>query len=304
MKLRLKADLALVGATIIWGAGFVFFKTGLDHSSPLAFLAVRFALGSLLLGVLYRTSLRQLNRDDFHAGAVIGGQLFAGFACLTVGLATTTASKAAFINSSESVLPAVFLALFWGKRGSWRLWMGAAAVLAGLYFISVPVAGLGALNRADALVFFGAVFFSFHTISIGHYGPKHSVAVLSFLQVLVTAILAFAALPVFAAMGWEQPWFDSTSTLWVAVLFTVVGSIVIGFTIQVWAQRHTPASHAGLLFSLIPVFASISSYFWLGERMGMREASGAGLILLGIAVTSVGASGESEPDVALALPDV
>jgi drug/metabolite transporter (DMT)-like permease len=111
-------------------------------------------------------------------------------------------------------------------------------------------------------------------------------------------------LPVFAALGWEQPRYDSSAALFAAVLFMAIVSIVIGFTIQVWAQRHTPASHAGFLFSLIPVFASVTSYFWLGERLGMREASGAGLILLGIAVTSVGASGEAEPHAPLAQPDV
>jgi drug/metabolite transporter (DMT)-like permease len=48
-----------------------------------------------------------------------------------------------------------------------------------------------------------------------------------------------------------------------------------------------PATHTALLMTLEPVFAWITSFLIMGERLGMRPASGAILILAGIALTEL-----------------
>ena len=80
MTTRVKADLGLVLATLIWGCNFVVVKAVLNHASPFVFLAVRFFLASLILAILYRSSLRNLTRADFRAGVILGLFLFAGYA--------------------------------------------------------------------------------------------------------------------------------------------------------------------------------------------------------------------------------
>jgi drug/metabolite transporter (DMT)-like permease len=295
MSQKLKAELALAFATIIWGGTFVVVKTGLEHISALAFVAARFLLGSLVLLLFFRPSLGTITRRDLRAGGLLGIFLFAGFACMTTGLRSTAASKAAFINSFEAVLPAVLLAVIWKKPEPPRVWAGAVAATLGLYLISVPAGGLTGLNRGDVLVFCGAVLFSFHTIYIGRLTPHHDVRTLSLLQVGATAVLAAAFLPLAAIAGIERMRVDPAPELWVALLVSGVGSLSIGLTIQVWAQRHTSASHAGLFFSLIPVFATLASYFFLGERLGGREWVGAGCIFAGVLVASLaGVTPETE----------
>jgi drug/metabolite transporter (DMT)-like permease len=49
-----------------------------------------------------------------------------------------------------------------------------------------------------------------------------------------------------------------------------------------WAQQYTTPSHAAILFTLEPVFAVITSYLVLGERLGLRSVAGAGMVLVGI----------------------
>jgi len=296
LNTRVKADLGLALATMIWGSAFAASKAGLDFSSPLVFVAARSVVGGLALLFVFRAVLPRIGRSELKAGGLIGLFLFCGFACVTTGMNTTTASKAAFINSFEAVLPAVLLAVFWRRGGPPLLWLGATAALAGLYLISVPPGGLAGLNRGDLLVFCGAVLFSFHTIVVGFLTPHHEVGALALLQVSTAAVLGIAAIPFLAASGIERPRLEIAPALLVALAVSGVGSLAIGLTIQTWAQRHTPASHAALFFSLIPVFASLASYFFLGERMGGREAAGAACIFVGVLTASLSRSRATETE--------
>ena len=296
MSTRVKAELGLAFATFIWGSAFAASKAGLGFSSPLVFVAARSAVGGLVLLFVFRAVLPRIGRGELKAGALIGLFLFSGFACVTTGMNYTTASKAAFINSFEAVLPAVLLAVFWKRSAPPLLWLGAAAALCGLYLMSVPPGGVAELNRGDVLVFCGAVLFSFHTIVVGILTPHHEVGALALLQVNTVAVLGLAAVPLLAASGIEHPRLEIAPTLLIALLVSGVGSLAIGLTIQTWAQRHTPASHAALYFSLIPVFASLASYVFLGERMGGREAAGASCIFAGVLMASLSRSRVTEAE--------
>ena len=287
MNTRLKADLGLALSTLIWGCSFVVVKAVLDHASVFVFLAVRFLLASLIPGVLYRSSLRHLSRDTIRAGVILGGFLFAGYAFQTTGLGLTTPSKSAFITGSAIVLVPVFLALFWGRHASAWMWTGAAASTGGLYFLTVPAEGLGALHRGDLLTFIGAVLFALHIIYVGHYSPRHPVLALTLLQVATAAALSAVFIPLAAVLQIERPRIDASPAFFFALFVTVIGATVIAFSIHVWAQRHTSATHTALLFSLEPVFAGATSFFVTGERLGPRGFLGAALILGGILVAEL-----------------
>jgi drug/metabolite transporter (DMT)-like permease len=287
MTTRLKADLGLVLTTLIWGSNFVVVKAVLSHASPFVFLAVRFSLAALILAVLYRSSLRRLTRADLRAGLILGLFLFAGYAFQTTGLALTTASKSAFIIGSAIVLVPIFLALFWGRRATAWMWAGAAAATGGLYLLTGPAQGLGALHRGDLLTFCAAVLYALHIIYVGQFSPHHPVLALTLLQVAVTAALSAIFIPLAAVTRIERPRIDASPAFFFALLLTVVGATVIAFSIHIWAQRHTSATHAALVFSLEPVFASITSFLVLGERLAPRGFAGAALILGGILLVEI-----------------
>jgi drug/metabolite transporter (DMT)-like permease len=174
------------------------------------------------------------------------------------------------------------MALFWGRRINRWVWAGAVAALVGLYYLTVPPAGLAGLNVGDLLVFVCAVLFALHIIFVGRYSRHHSVGALSFLQVATTAALTFAALPVFALAGWETPRLHWNAGLVAAVLVTAVLATAVAFSVQVWSQQYTTPTHTAILFSLEPVFAVLTSYVVMHERLGRRTLLGAALILVGI----------------------
>lgn len=268
--------------TLFWGATFVVVKGALDHASVFVFIALRFSLAAALMAVIYRRTLRRLTRAEVWAGAQIGFFMFSGYVFQTRGLVLTTPSKAGFITGFSVVLVPLLLALFWGRRINLWVWAGALAALAGLYYLAVPPAGFADLNTGDLLVLGCAIMFALHIVFVGRYSPRHSVGTLSFLQVATTAALAALALPVLAVTRWEPPRMHWTSELLFAVLVTAVLTTAIAFSMQVWAQQYTTPTHTAIIFSLEPVFAALTSYIVLHERLGRRGLLGAALILAGI----------------------
>jgi EamA-like transporter family len=67
----------------------------------------------------------------------------------------------------------------------------------------------------------------------------------------------------------------------------------LAFAIQAWAQQFTPATHTALIFTLEPVFAWLTSFIFLGERLGGRSGLGAACILAGLLISEEKASAES-----------
>lgn len=279
---RLRADLALAFCSLIWGSTFVVVKDALADVSVFAYLALRFSLAAALMAILYWRSLRRLDGRTVWEGVQIGFFMLGGYVFQTAGLKFTTPSKAAFITGSSVVLvPVLLAALGWRRLNAW-IWSGALAAVVGLYLLTVPAEGFGGFNRGDPLVFVCSVMFALHIIFIGRYVGRSSVGSLAFLQVATTAVASAILLSVFATMGWEHPRIHWTGQLLSAVLITAIGSTVIGFSLQVWAQQHTSPSHTALLISLEPVFAALTSWLFVHERLGPRILLGAILILAGI----------------------
>jgi drug/metabolite transporter (DMT)-like permease len=287
VTLRFKAHLALLLCALFWGITFVVVKDALTDSSVFAYLAARFTLALPPLAWFYRADLRKLSVSDFWAGVRIGILMFGGYAFQTAGIAETTASKAAFITGFSVVLVPVLIALIWA-------WAGAFASLAGLYFLTVPREGIADLNRGDLLVTGCAVCYALQIIFIERYSARHSLAALSFLQVAVTAAFSLAAIPPLAITHLEPFRFHPTPELIFAVLITAVFTTAIAYPLLVWAQSHTSATNTALILAGEPVFAAITSYIVLHERLGARAVVGAALILAGILVAELKGSAAAE----------
>jgi len=295
-KKRVRADLALLFCALIWGATFIAVKDALADTSVLVYLAVRFALSAVVMAVIFWRSLRELNWRAAWAGAQIGFFMFGGYAFQTTGLKFTTPSKAAFITGSSVVIVPIILAVFGRRRITAWIWAGALSAFAGLYFLTIPPEGIGGLNRGDPIVFIGAVMFALHVIFVSRYVAHHSVGTLSFVQVAATAVLSTLFIPVLSAAHIEQPHWTWTGSLIFAVLVTSLGSTVIGFSFQVWAQQYTSPSHTAIFISLEPVFAVLTSWLLVREHFTARILVGAALIFAGILLAELKSPAPAAPE--------
>ncbi len=294
MSLRFKSQCALLTCSFLWGATFVVVKDAVADISVFAYLAARFVLGVLPLLWFYRGDLRKLKRDEAWAGLLIGIFMFGGYAFQTAGIAKTTPSKAAFITGVSVVLVPVFLAAIWRRRiGAWA-WGGVAASFVGLYYLTVPKEGLADLNRGDLLVLACAVFYAFQIIFLARHSGKYSQGALTCLQVALTGALSAVVVPLMSVTRWEPFFVRFTFPMVFGVLVTAIFTTAIAYPLFVWGQRHTTATNTALLLTTEPVFAALTSFLVLHERLGPRATAGAALILAGIITAELKSSGAGE----------
>ena len=287
MDQRLRADLALALCSLLWGATFVVVKNALSHASVFIFLAARFSLAALLMLAFSSHALARIEREDLFAGLRLGCFMFLGYAFQTAGLQYTTPSKSGFVTGSSVVLVPLLLALFWGRRLSRSAYAGALVALFGLYFLTIPVEGLAYLNRGDVLTFVGAGLYAVHIILVGEYTRQHSSAALSVVQVAACAAMAWLMAGAATAIRWQPARFEWRFELILGILICAVFATAVAFSIQLWAQQYTSSSHAAILFTLEPVFAVITSYVLIGERLSSRAILGAIFVLLGILIAEL-----------------
>jgi drug/metabolite transporter (DMT)-like permease len=279
---RLQADLALVFCALVWGIAFVLVQDALNDASVFVFMFVRFGVATLLMGGIFWKDIRDLSGSEIRVGCQVGALMFGGFAFQTAGLLTTTPSNAAFITGFGVVLIPILMAIFWRHRINPWVWAGVLVSLVGLYYLTVPPSGIAGLHRGDILVLVCAVLFSFQIIYIANVTSRFSPGSFAFLQVAATAVLSLPGVGLAWAAGLEAPRWQTTSRLLLAVLITSVLSTAVAISIQAWAQQHTTPTHTALILTLEPVFAAITSYLVLGERLGARALVGAACILIGI----------------------
>jgi len=294
----LKAHILLVLITLIWGSNFVVIKNALADISPLFFNAVRMSLAAVVLAAIFYRELPRLTAGAVRAGCLVGTLLFLGNELQTVGLKYTTPSKSAFLTGVSVVLVPVFLALFW-KRGINRLTsIGVVLAFAGLYLLTVPAsAGAGlnlrSMNHGDLLTLGAAVVFAFHIIFIEHATHAHSTQAHRWQQITVVQVAVTALLMILtASLGEKVSVVWSPRVLW-GIGITGFLSLALAFAIQAWAQQFTPATHTALIFTLEPVFAWLTSFIFLGERLGGRSGLGAACILAGLLISEEKAGAES-----------
>lgn len=284
MSLRFKAHCALLTCCLLWGVTFVVVKNALADISVFGYLAARFVLGALPMIWIYRKELRKLTREEAWAGIHLGLFMFGGYAFQTAGIARTTASKSAFITGISVVFVPIFLAVFWRRKISAWAWVGAAGSFVGLYFLTVPRQGLTDLNRGDLLVLVCAVLYAFQIIFIARYTGKYSLGALSCLQVILAGTLSSIAVPILNVTRWEPFFVRFTFQMEFGVLVTAIFTTALAYPLLVWGQRHTTATNTALILTGEPVFAAITSFIVLHERLGARALAGAVLILAGIVV--------------------
>jgi drug/metabolite transporter (DMT)-like permease len=287
MSRRARADLSLAFCSLLWGATFVVVKNALDHSSVFIFLAVRFTVAGLLMVAWSPRVLRQFEREYLFAGLRLGCFMFLGYAFQTARLQYTTPAKSGFVTGSSVVLVPLLLALFWGKRLSWGAYLGAFVAVLGLYFLTIPATGIAYLNRGDVLTFVAAGLYAVHIILVGEYTRQHSAKALSLIQVAACAGMAWVAAGASAAIRWQPARFEWRWELLLGTLICAVFATAVAFSIQLWAQQYTTPSHAAILFTLEPVFAVITSYLLIGERLGGRAVLGGLFVLAGILVAEM-----------------
>jgi len=278
------ADLALVLLTLVWGTTFTLVKRVLDAGTSIGgFLVLRFGVALAVLAALWAWRRPRPGPGLLRDGALLGGAMFLGFALQTAGLAHTTPARSGFITGLAVVLVPFVARFAMGRRVPGAAWAGVVLAVAGLALLTRPFGdGGGATRLGDLLTLGCAVAYAFQIIWTSEFSPRHPLLSLLVVQVAVTFLGSLALL------AWGPARVVPSGELWGTVAFTGLVMTVGAFFVMNWAQRHTSAVRAALIYTLEPPAAAVFSHLVTGERLDGPALGGAALILVGVVVAEVG----------------
>ena len=280
---RLRADLALLLVTLIWGSTFVLMQESVRLMPPYRFLALRFGLASVTLLALFGRQVWRAPRRELLAWAGVGVFLFAGYAFQTIGLQYTTAARSGFLTGLTVTLVPFAAWLILRQRPSLGALAGVGLATGGLFLLSWP--GWG---QADAVVLYGDLItlgctlaFALQIVLVGRFAPRMAAMTLTTAQVTAVALLSAA----FSLT--EPPTLSVPVWLWGSVIFLGVAATALAFGVQVTAQRFTTPTHTALIFAMEPVFSAFFAWLLIGEVLTGRALAGCGLILAGMIIAEI-----------------
>ncbi len=278
--MRWKADLLLLIVTIIWGSAFAVMRYAAGHGTIFFMNGLRFLLGALIL--LPFIKLKGIfNRTFLLYTGLAGFALFAGVGFQQAGLTTTTAGNGGFITSLYIVIVPFILWALWKEKPTVLIVIAVVLAIIGGFLLST--AGSFNIHKGDMWIFIGSFFWAMHVIVVSRMQGKVQALPFAFGQFAVCGLLNLLT-----GAFVERPSQADMLTVLPAILYTGVFSIALGFTLQVIAQRHTPANDAALIMSLESVFAVLFGWLFLQEGLLPIQIGGCALILAAVGLVQVG----------------
>ncbi len=274
----------LVLCTLIWGGTFTMTIFGLRDTSPSVFLGLRFGIASCVFFPFVWKEFR--NGKIWYPGAFwLGVFLYLGFACETLGLKTTNATKSSFLIGTLVVITPFLEAIFKRKMpAKGNLW-GAAVVFTGICLIflgEVGMEGSLTITSGDWITLGGAFFFSLYIIQMDRVGIEIPIRVSIFYQSFVAGFFALVSVIGLHFTGIEEAKINPNMRLIPGVLYNALLASVLTTFLQTKFQHYVSPTRVGIIFSLEPVFSSIIAFLLLGETSGPIRIAGCTIVFGGL----------------------
>ena len=133
------------------------------------------------------------------------------------------------------------------------------------------------LFRSDFMVLLCAVVFSLHILAVDYFSPKVDGIRLSCIQFFVCGCIS-----AFPMVLMEQPHLSQILQAWLPLAYAGVLSSGVAYTLQIITQKHLNPTVASLLMSLESVFAVLTGWLVLKERLSVKELLGCVLVFAAI----------------------
>ena len=261
--------LALVTVALILGSIPTAIKEAMIHFSPSVQLAIRFAIGAIVLTPF----VREFNLNLLRDGTILGVIVFACFTCETIGLETISANRASFIFGLNVVFVTLFELFFRKRMSVWTL------LASGLAFSGIAIMSWegGESLIGDLWILSAALFDAGSIILLERFAPQYSSLSLTAIRLWVVAIFGLL---------WAAPEItEQLETLpengGLLIYLGVVATAIVCWLSTI-GLRWVPAYEAAILVALEPVFGAIIAFLILGETFGIHGYIGAAMVLSGI----------------------
>ncbi|MBQ2161660.1 MAG: DMT family transporter [Firmicutes bacterium] len=286
MSKKMKANVLLFIAALIWGTAFVAQKSG-GAIGSFTFNGIRTFIGGLVLLPLVlknHTDKSQpvFNKHELIGGIVCGFFLFVAASLQQFGLAYTTAGKAAFITTLYVVFCPILSLIVHKKKTRPLVWLCVVLDVIGLYLLCMTDASFS-IQIGDTLVILCAIAFAGQMVAVDNYVVSIDGIKLSCIQFLFSGLLGIICMFIF-----ESPVsLSNIMTAWFPILYAGVISCGIAYTFQVLGQKEATPTIAALILCLESVFGVLAGAVILGESMTTREIFGCIIMFAAVVISNL-----------------
>lgn len=282
---RLQANLLLLLAGAIWGAGFIAQSTAMETLGPIWFIGLRFAVATLVALPFAlaekKRAVAPVRRAERLGFLFTGLALFLAAASQQIGLLTTSVTNSGFLTGLYVVFTPILTVFVLRKRPHWIIWPAAAMSAAGIFLLSGGA--LSALTVGDLLTILCALLWSFQMISVGVFaGRSGRPLALSAVQFAVCAVLGCAVAAVVEPIS-----LSAVKGALPEILYAGFFSSGLAFICQNVAQRYTTAPQAAIFLSSEALFAALFGVLLLGESISPAGYAGCAIIFVAMLATEL-----------------
>jgi len=272
--MRLKANLTLFAVAIIWGTGFI--TQGIAARYQLAYLfnGLSFILASIIL-IPFIPRGRKKQPGGWKWMLIAGMVLFIATALQQVGIFYTKIANAGFLTSLYIVFTPFLLWLGFREKPHWMDILAVTGAGLGAFFLST--AGIFKIQPGDGLELIGAIFWGLHFVILGKFASKYEPILFAAGHFFVTGLLNLLM-----GLVLEDPGQLQLLPVVGAIAYRAILSIGVGYTLQVWGQRHTPPTDAALILGMEAIFAVIAAWLILNQTLLPVQIVGCGIILVSV----------------------
>jgi drug/metabolite transporter (DMT)-like permease len=280
--------LAILGCCLIWGTTFTVVKDVSKSIDPFLLSGLRNLIATLALFIylgITKNWKNLLNKDSLKSGFVLGVLLGTIYISQTIGIIFTSANHSAFITCSAVIMVPIILFLFGWEKFNRKQTLSIIMVAIGLFLLTLK-SGLSGFNLGDLITLAAAVICAIHIVFSGLYVRKYNFLSLIFYQFFFAGLVSFAGLFSKQSLNNFPPILCENDALFNVLYLGLLGTLFCYF-VTVWGQKHISTTYIALIFSLEPLFASVTNYIILNEVFTKKEFIGAVIIFGGILLYSI-----------------
>ena len=269
---------------IVWGAGFIATKIGLQYAAPFTFLSLRYAFGLMCLIPLVwwlKPRWPHSGREWLHivvAGLLmhaihLSGSHYAQYLGMSAGVA-------AVILALQPLATAMIAIGWFGERPAPRQWLGIALGIGGVALIVWHKIDVRAISAGGLVaVLTGLASLTLGTLYQRRFCPAVDLRSGALIQFAVSLIVLIP-LSVFFESGtihWSGP-------LLASIVFLVVFASILGVNALHLLMRRGEATRVTSMMYLPPIIAVALEYFLFGLAPSAISIAGIIIATLGVAL--------------------
>jgi len=295
MIARVRAEVVLVLANIVYATSYVATRLTLDDIPPSALALTRLVIGALILVplavALRKSGAPAFSRADRGRLFWMGALGFAGaFALSHWGLARSTATNGALLITVEPITMLLLAPVLLGERLTFREKVGAGlALLGAAVVIANGIPGVSQTLvphwRGDLLLILAGVAYASYSLIGREILARHSSVSVTAGSIVWGAVtmLPLAVLERAAGAAPRLTPLAIVGTLYLAVVITALGYLAWNYALE-----RVPASRAAIFLNLQPLGGALLGVGVLGEPLTPYIVAGGALILAGLTLTVKG----------------